>query len=239
MSCLRGKLEMLIQPDSDNDTPLHICIANKLMVQAVFLLERFIQENVDFDIPNRWGLTPLFVAVDLAKDPAMVTYLLEKGSNPNISMKKCGRSPLHVAAQGKQNCLPIVKALLKCETTNILARNDKGETALHDAVRNHNVRRKLNEVSNEMSKVDSIPVVQQLLAHANGQKLINEISNDNLSAFNIAMESGEVSIELLKLLSRNGAEISDTDKKMIKKYCPKVTFLLLFFTYVFPVCYVY
>lgn len=103
-------------------------------------------ELVHFE--DEHGATLLFVAAD-ACDLPMMQRLLEAGADPNVAARGSGGvSPIHGVSCGRRSDAPAAIELLAAHGADLDARNVRGVTALHMAVRDRNV-----------------PAVRALLAH--------------------------------------------------------------------------
>jgi ankyrin repeat protein len=113
-------------------SPLHLAAArghNKVMS---LLLDR----GADINLPDNDGETPLHRA---AKNgyPKAVSFLLEKGANPDIGDEQ-GRTALYWSVERKRySC---IAALLKADVNTESATKKDGETPLHKALAENDVR---------------------------------------------------------------------------------------------------
>lgn len=75
------------------------------------LVKFLVEHGADITETGRDGNTPLIAAcLSGFKDPSLVTYLLEKGADPNVKNVR-GTTALHLAAE--KGCLETVKELIK------------------------------------------------------------------------------------------------------------------------------
>ena len=81
--------------DSLSFTPLHVAAENNCLDCAIVLIEN----GSEVDHHGNAHRTPLFLAASMGHS-AMVSFLLNKGANPNIVDTLEGNSPLHEAARG-------------------------------------------------------------------------------------------------------------------------------------------
>ena len=109
--------------DIDGSTALHCAISHG----HYRIVERLLSANANVGIRNRWGQTPLHLAVRQANDN-MVNLLLRGDSRTTTDDE--GNTAIHVAVIGGK--MEIVKSLLAAKL-DVGVRNNKGETALHQA----------------------------------------------------------------------------------------------------------
>ena len=109
-------------------------------------LRERIADFVGLNTPNKKGWLPLQIAAANGK-PKKVLSLLERGANANLHNDAQPTSPLSLAAnqnrtvrspQEKKGCVSISKYLLNFGANpNFI--NERGQTALHEAIAGHNV----------------------------------------------------------------------------------------------------
>lgn len=115
--------------DENGRTPLHLAAVEGNAEAARFLLS----QGAEVEARDRWGLTPLFVAIyeePLILDRVpLVQLLIESGADIQ-ARDAAGDTPLHMAALGETE----IAALLLEHGADANAVNDAGETPLHKAV---------------------------------------------------------------------------------------------------------
>ncbi len=94
-----------LECERDGNTPLHTAVGLGFLAEAKVLIEK---GNMDLEITNDAGCTPLVCAVDKS-DKAMVAYLISKGAKVNMKTTE-GWTPLHLACQ--KSDLDVVRLLL-------------------------------------------------------------------------------------------------------------------------------
>ena len=151
-----------IRPGSYGDTAINIAIENK----NLDLLKLLFNHKAKVDTWGGWGEYPLHSAVR-TQDLSIITFLLDKGADPNVTNTKKKYTPVHLAARrgnieilqllldkgGNPNALDneqnsplhdasnveIVEILLK-NKAEISARNKDGDTPLHVAARKEDLK---------------------------------------------------------------------------------------------------
>ncbi|PWN43673.1 ankyrin [Ceraceosorus guamensis] len=108
--------------DGLGNTALHLAVTN----QSTQVLERLLEEEVDVDLPNRKGDTPLHLAV--AGEPGearvwIVEQLLECGADPR-EVNKDGDKPAEIVAEGNSEEGQSIKALLREAEGKVNISND-------------------------------------------------------------------------------------------------------------------
>ncbi|XP_023316436.1 serine/threonine-protein phosphatase 6 regulatory ankyrin repeat subunit B-like isoform X2 [Trichogramma pretiosum] len=87
----------------NKSTPLHVACQvlndNDDFIKKFFLINDVNRRTVRIDAQNKWGLTPLHIAVS-RNSVKLVEFLLRRGANPNISDVD-GLTPLHIICQTK------------------------------------------------------------------------------------------------------------------------------------------
>ncbi|CAB0040456.1 unnamed protein product [Trichogramma brassicae] len=130
------------QTKDDGTTPLHvICQHRDCTTYSVIsmLLESVdeLQQTVLINAQDKWGDTPLHLALKDGYNIGTVQELLRRGANLNLANAQ-GQTPLHVICQSDKN-----SSLLKLffdfidafgNTVQIDARNKEGNTPLHLAI---------------------------------------------------------------------------------------------------------
>lgn len=100
-------------------------------VELCAIISEFLPSVLNLNIPTKMDFYVLHAAVE-KENIDLVRKILEAGANPNISDNLYHQTALHIAAR-KGNTQLI--ALLIGKKANIDARDGKGETPLHKAVR--------------------------------------------------------------------------------------------------------
>ena len=110
--------------NSNNKSALLIAFNSKNKLIIELLLSEL---NLDLDIQDEHGLTPLHHAIGLGDDYDTIAYqLIQKGASLDITTKKWKETPLMFAA--RRNCLSLVNTLLAAGA-NPLLQSDVGQTA--------------------------------------------------------------------------------------------------------------
>lgn len=111
-------------------------------------IKRLLDEGANPNVPGRFGLAPLFVAIE-NRTPEVVRLLCEAGADPN-NQNSYGSYPLHWAYTSG---LEFVKALVENGADPTL-KNAEGRTALESAQRVMKVNQSLDlELSLELTRV--------------------------------------------------------------------------------------
>jgi len=120
--------------DSEGLTPLHYSVQNRHWEIVELLLKKgkpFATLNIN--TVNRYGKTPLHLAVISAPAPMEVVRLLLEWKGININAVDWeGKTPLHLAVPCGR--MEVVRLLLECEGININAMDRHGRTPLHLAI---------------------------------------------------------------------------------------------------------
>lgn len=129
----------------DGNTPLHYALAltypvpNSSSISHFGLTVNLINRGTSPNTPNKWGITPLYLAVSAEHNRDMlVSFLLDKGGDPN-AQSKFGSTPLYQASFEKCNKNLLQMLLAKGGNPNIKNHTEKnkgkgGRTMLQAAV---------------------------------------------------------------------------------------------------------
>lgn len=203
---LRYCLEMGINPNDrilDGNAGLHIVVERGYKNLLAILLN---QINIDINIRNTNGKTPLYIACAECQEE-MVTELLEKGANVNIPDEN-GYTPLHKAVLWKYET--IVNILLK-HNPNVNAENIYGKTPLYIAAIDSPcipILRMLieNGADVNLDNGKTLPLLIGMAICSKGKytciKINKFISECSLSCHRLQ------SLEIIELLLDNGANIN-------------------------------
>ena len=126
----------LIARDEDEEIPLHKAARSNGEPEVVRILAgRMEMEDVG-NVRDRYGRSPLHLAVQDNENPAVTEALLDVGSNLNI-VDSNGQTPLHVAVQSRKSgdVVSMIVRHLVGEGANLEARDDEGNTPLYMAAR--------------------------------------------------------------------------------------------------------
>ncbi|CAD5215704.1 unnamed protein product [Bursaphelenchus okinawaensis] len=168
----------LCYQDGDKDTLLHIVTQHMDIPKIYALVEQMLKMDYSshekpFDMPNKEGVTPLFLAVE-KRNNVIVDYLLEVGANPNTQNGRYERdAPLHYAAG--RGMVDIVKTICSYGVTNINMTNGMGLTPLLCAIKNHGV---FDEESKTI--INNLDIIHVLLKYG-ADPMISDSTNGRTS----------------------------------------------------------
>ena len=116
--------------DSNEDTALHIAICSKsnCVLKVQYLLKC---SNIDPNIANSKGYTPLHEATERNESMAAAQILKHSLCNPNIQDVLDENTPLHIICVKNISVLDVMP-YLEHEAIDLTIRNKKGNTTLHE-----------------------------------------------------------------------------------------------------------
>ncbi|MCS5711887.1 ankyrin repeat domain-containing protein [Candidatus Berkiella aquae] len=160
----------LVDP-KEGRTPLHIaCQKNHESV-----IKALLDHGANINVADAKGITPLHAAVGLCNEN-IINELILKGADVSI-VDQNGLTFLHKAARARN--LGAVRALLETGKIDVNAQDNKGNTALHEAVKMGNS----NDVTRRVNQAEMIRLLCQHHANINivdnaGQKPKDLARND-------------------------------------------------------------
>ncbi|CAB0028309.1 unnamed protein product [Trichogramma brassicae] len=118
-------------------TPLHMCITNLDLMKLFFKINKELDQTVQVNVRDKFGDTPLHLALQYQSDKEEIEFLLRRGANPNLANEE-GSTSLHEICRCSDDD-DMVKMLFEIsEEVNqhlqINARNKQGNTPLHSAL---------------------------------------------------------------------------------------------------------
>lgn len=216
---------LLCLQNNDGDTPLHLCLKNRLSVELVLTLLKASDAKQAMNITNESGYT----ALHLAHTPWIVDVLLEGGSVIDI-VGKDGWTPLHMACQEKDVVQHLIHRGLDPDKVD-----NKDQTALHicltndivdldvvrvivDASRKKNIQDEFQETAlhiacrQKYKNIDRKKINDPLIEiFLRAGILINLQNNKGESALHLAMKTGQYA--KAAMLVRNGANVDLLDEE--------------------------
>jgi ankyrin repeat protein len=166
IQCLCNQGAPLNYKNNDGNTPLMEAIKNKKLPIVMKLVAN---PDVDKEIPDNNGATPVFVAAEKGNNPEMVfiLYLLIRaGADPNTPNDD-KNSPLFIAA--KNNNMVAVEELLKYSTNSVFLRGEGGKTPFFIAAEkgNNEILTMLQQKGANLNAVDNYLNIPIFAAVAN------------------------------------------------------------------------
>ena len=114
-----------INQDLQQQTPLHLAIANNKIKTAIQLIEK----GVRLDVPDKDGNVPLHLAADMGfVDAELVKLLVKKDEDMLVKCNNDGNTPLHIAANGGHYKSA---SFLIDHGSPMMPKNNNGDTPLH------------------------------------------------------------------------------------------------------------
>eukprot|EP00297_Palpitomonas_bilix_P005186 CAMPEP_0113873924 /NCGR_PEP_ID=MMETSP0780_2-20120614/4044_1 /TAXON_ID=652834 /ORGANISM="Palpitomonas bilix" /LENGTH=824 /DNA_ID=CAMNT_0000859631 /DNA_START=89 /DNA_END=2563 /DNA_ORIENTATION=- /assembly_acc=CAM_ASM_000599 len=110
----------------DGATPLHVAVAKNLLNTV----KRMIELGADVTEADRFGLPPLYRAIQHESSPALVGLLLDSGASA-VAKVKDGRSSIHWVTGRRSNCDLNLIRILTQKGASIFDVDNKGRTPLH------------------------------------------------------------------------------------------------------------
>uniref|UniRef100_A0A1I7ST59 ANK_REP_REGION domain-containing protein n=1 Tax=Bursaphelenchus xylophilus TaxID=6326 RepID=A0A1I7ST59_BURXY len=168
----------LCYQDGDKDTLLHIVTQHMDIPKIYALVEQMLKmeyssHDKPFDMPNKEGVTPLFLAVE-KRNNIVVDYLLEVGASPNTQNGRYERdAPLHYAAA--RGMVDVVKTICSYSAANLNMTNGMGLTPLLCAIKNHGV---FDEESKKI--INNLDIIHVLLKYG-ADPMISDSTNGRTS----------------------------------------------------------
>lgn len=190
-------------------TPLIMAVSATPVDEAFAVVQLLLNAGADPKVLDASGMTALHMACELGRD-TIAKLLLERGSDVNANGGDAA-TPLHRAAEyGFVECMQL---LLECGADPHAKDPGDGKTALHYAVRCERRRsittQLLIKAGADASAVDNegaTPMHELLRAHA-----LQEIAGDEEDDAD-SDESNSMVINLIRLLTDNGADVNALDK---------------------------
>ncbi|CAG0900339.1 unnamed protein product, partial [Cyprideis torosa] len=137
-------------------TPLH-------MATTPDTVKLLIEHKARVNVQDKYGRTPLFVAVEYARH-SVVEVLLANGADPNMT-DNYGRSPLLEARTGE------TAELLIAHKANVNARNDGGKTPLYIATRHNLLDNFKRSPLHAAQSAETVNLLIDKKAHVNARNL--------------------------------------------------------------------